>query len=87
MMMISTWYQSLTSVLTQAGGIGYSLRCTKSLRISALMMTMMTFDVPQFEVTFDIDVNGIMPNVSAQDKSTGEAPNQITTAYAEGSLS
>ena len=51
------------------------------------MMTMMTFDVPQFEVTFDIDVNGIMPNVSAQDKSTGEAPNQITTAYAEGSLS
>ena len=47
----------------------------------------MTFDVPQFEVTFDIDVNGIMPNVSAQDKSTGEAPNQITTVYAEGSLS
>merc|ERR1712093_65177 len=32
--------------------------------------------VPQIEVTFDIDANGIL-NVSAQDKSTGKA-NQIT---------
>merc|ERR1712228_471400 len=32
--------------------------------------------VPQIEVTFDIDANGIL-NVSAQDKSTGKS-NQIT---------
>ena len=35
-----------------------------------------TRGVPQIEVTFDIDANGIL-NVSAQDKSTGKS-NQIT---------
>ena len=32
--------------------------------------------VPQIEVTFDIDANGIL-NVSAQDKSTGKQVNLI----------
>merc|ERR1711933_504426 len=41
--------------------------------------------VPQIEVTFDIDANGIL-NVSAQDKSTGES-NQITITNEKGRLS
>merc|ERR1712146_352990 len=41
--------------------------------------------VPQIEVTFDIDANGIL-NVSAQDKSTGKA-NQITITNEKGRLS
>merc|ERR1719265_1362016 len=41
--------------------------------------------VPQVEVTFDIDANGIL-NVSAQDKSTGKA-NQITITNEKGRLS
>merc|ERR1712109_182955 len=41
--------------------------------------------VPQIEVTFDIDANGIL-NVSAQDKSTGKS-NQITTDNEKGRLS
>merc|ERR1712209_111464 len=41
--------------------------------------------VPQVEVTFDIDANGIL-NVSAQDKSTGKS-NQITIANEKGRLS
>merc|ERR1711870_63142 len=41
--------------------------------------------VPQVEVTFDIDANGIL-NVSAQDKSTGK-PNQITITNEKGRLS
>merc|ERR1719157_494920 len=41
--------------------------------------------VPQIEVTFDIDANGIL-NVSAQDKSTGKS-NQITITYEKGRLS
>ena len=41
--------------------------------------------VPQIEVTFDIDANGIL-NVSAQDKSTGKS-NQITTTNENGRLS
>merc|ERR1712063_69359 len=41
--------------------------------------------VPQVEVTFDIDVNGIL-NVSAQDKSTGKS-NQITITNEKGRLS
>merc|ERR1712054_647985 len=40
--------------------------------------------VPQIEVTFDIDANGIL-NVSAQDKSTGKA-NQITITNEKGRL-
>jgi len=41
--------------------------------------------VPQIEVTYDIDANGIL-NVSAQDKSTGKA-NQITITNEKGRLS
>merc|ERR1712037_994436 len=41
--------------------------------------------VPQIEVTFDIDANGIL-NVNAQDKSTGKA-NQITITNEKGRLS
>jgi heat shock 70kDa protein 1/2/6/8 len=41
--------------------------------------------VPQIEVTFDIDANGIL-NVSAQDKSTGKQ-NKITITNDEGRLS
>ncbi|VDM50105.1 unnamed protein product [Toxocara canis] len=41
--------------------------------------------VPQIEVTFDIDANGIM-NVSAQDKSTGKQ-NKITITNDKGRLS
>merc|ERR1712100_508011 len=41
--------------------------------------------VPQVEVTFDIDANGIL-NVSAQDKSTGKS-NQITITNEKGRLS
>ena len=41
--------------------------------------------VPQIEVTFDIDANGIL-NVSAQDKSTGKS-SQITITNEKGRLS
>merc|ERR1711982_74166 len=41
--------------------------------------------VPQIEVTFDIDANGIM-NMNAQDKSTGKS-NQITITNEKGRLS
>merc|ERR1712032_838042 len=41
--------------------------------------------VPQIEVTFDIDANGIL-NVSATDKSTGKS-NQITITNEKGRLS
>merc|ERR1712194_985002 len=41
--------------------------------------------VPQIEVTFDVDANGIL-NVSAQDKSTGKS-NQITITNEKGRLS
>ncbi|ROT81748.1 Chaperone protein DnaK [Penaeus vannamei] len=41
--------------------------------------------VPQIEVTFDVDANGIL-NVSAQDKSTGKL-NQITITNDKGRLS
>jgi len=41
--------------------------------------------VPQIEVTFDIDANGIL-NVSAQDKSTGKN-NKITITNDKGRLS
>merc|ERR1719401_361871 len=41
--------------------------------------------VPQIEVTFDIDANGIL-KVSAQDKSTGKS-NQITITNEKGRLS
>merc|ERR1712096_444677 len=41
--------------------------------------------VPQIEVTFDIDANGIL-NVSAEDKSTGKT-NQITITNEKGRLS
>ena len=41
--------------------------------------------VPQIEVTFDIDANGIM-NVSAADKSTGKE-NKITITNDKGRLS
>merc|ERR1712195_129813 len=41
--------------------------------------------VPQIEVTFDIDANGIL-NVSAQDKSTGKV-NHITITNEKGRLS
>jgi L1 cell adhesion molecule like protein len=41
--------------------------------------------VPQIEVTFDIDANGIL-NVNAQDKSTGRS-NQITITNDKGRLS
>merc|ERR1712110_75539 len=41
--------------------------------------------VPQIEVTFDIDANGIL-NVSAADKSTGKS-NQITITNEKGRLS
>merc|ERR1711968_396175 len=41
--------------------------------------------VPQVEVTFDIDANGIL-NVSAQDESTGKS-NQITITNEKGRLS
>merc|ERR1711904_321154 len=41
--------------------------------------------VPQIEITFDIDANGIL-NVSAQDKSTGKS-NQITITNEKGRLS
>ena len=40
--------------------------------------------VPQIEVTFDIDANGIL-NVSAQDKSTGKQ-NKITITNDKGRL-
>lgn len=40
--------------------------------------------VPQIEVTFDIDANGIM-NVSAVDKSTGKE-NKITITNDKGNL-
>lgn len=40
--------------------------------------------VPQIEVTFDIDANGIM-NVSAVDKSTGKE-NKITITNDKGKL-
>jgi molecular chaperone DnaK len=40
--------------------------------------------VPQIEVTFDIDANGIM-NVSAKDKSTGKT--QQITIRSSGGLS
>ena len=42
-------------------------------------------DVPQIEVTFDIDVNDIL-NVSAVDKSTGKE-NKITIINDKGRLS
>ena len=41
--------------------------------------------VPQIEVTFDIDANGIM-NVSAQDKGTGKT-SQVTITNDKGRLS
>lgn len=41
--------------------------------------------VPQIEVTFDIDANGIL-NVSAQDKSTGKE-NKITITNDKGEKS
>merc|ERR1712048_543181 len=41
--------------------------------------------VPQIEVTFDIDANGIL-NVSAQDKASGKT-NQITITNEKGRLS
>jgi heat shock 70kDa protein 1/2/6/8 len=41
--------------------------------------------VPQIEVTFDLDANGIM-NVSASDKSTGKT-NKITITNDKGRLS
>merc|ERR1712187_819886 len=41
--------------------------------------------VPQIEVTFDIDANGIL-NVSAQDKASGKT-NQITITNEQGRLS
>lgn len=41
--------------------------------------------VPQIEVTFDIDANGIM-NVSAVDKSTGKE-NKITITNDKGNVS
>ena len=41
--------------------------------------------VPQVEVTFDIDANGIL-NVSAHDKSTGKS-NQVTITNEKGRLS
>jgi len=41
--------------------------------------------VPQIEVTFDVDANGIL-NVSAQDRSTGKS-NQITITNEKGRLS
>ena len=41
--------------------------------------------VPQIEVTFDIDANGIM-NVSAEDKGTGKT-NKITITNEKGRLS
>ncbi|TOF74233.1 hypothetical protein CGJ15_27235, partial [Vibrio parahaemolyticus] len=41
--------------------------------------------VPQIEVTFDIDANGIL-NVSAVDKSTGKE-NKITITNDKGRLS
>merc|ERR1712151_581304 len=41
--------------------------------------------VPQIEVTFDIDANGIL-NVSAQDKASGKV-NQITITNEKGRLS
>merc|ERR1712107_304179 len=41
--------------------------------------------VPQIEVTFDIDANGIL-NVSAEDKSTSKT-NQITITNEKGRLS
>ena len=41
--------------------------------------------VPQIEITYDIDANGIL-NVSAQDKSTGKS-NQITITNEKGRLS
>lgn len=44
-----------------------------------------TRGVPQIEVTFDIDANGIL-NVSAVDKSTGKA-NKVTIANDKGRLS
>ena len=40
--------------------------------------------IPQIEVTFDIDANGIL-NVSARDKSTGKA--QSVTVRSSGGLS
>ncbi len=40
--------------------------------------------VPQIEVTFDIDANGIM-NVSAADKSTGKE-NKITITNDKGNI-
>merc|ERR1712201_38113 len=41
--------------------------------------------VPQIEVTFDIDANGIL-NVSAQDKASGKS-NKITITNDKGRLS
>merc|ERR1712168_549177 len=41
--------------------------------------------VPQIEVTFDVDANGIL-NVNAEDKSTGKA-NKITITNDKGRLS
>merc|ERR1711998_829523 len=41
--------------------------------------------VPQIEVTFDVDANGIL-NVSAQDKASGKQ-NQITITNEKGRLS
>ena len=41
--------------------------------------------VPQIEVTFDIDANGIL-NVSAHDKTTGKS-NRITITNDKGRLS
>merc|ERR1712017_49780 len=41
--------------------------------------------VPQIEVTFDLDANGVM-NVSAKDKATGKS-NQITITNEKGRLS
>merc|ERR1719353_925511 len=41
--------------------------------------------VPQIEVTFDVDANGVL-NVSAEDKSTGKS-NQITITNEKGRLS
>ncbi|KAG2045733.1 heat shock protein 70, partial [Suillus hirtellus] len=42
--------------------------------------------VPQIEITFDIDANGIL-NVSASDKTTGNKSNHITTTNDKGRLS
>ena len=42
--------------------------------------------VPQIEITFDIDANGIILNVSASNKTTGKS-NRITITHDKGRLS